>query len=307
MLPRKSETARTGAPLIARTWQAAVIGPRLAPENRMLPLLPFVVLAGAAATPDPEAARVQRHLATVEVELRAADVELSLGQHAGRAVAIDRLHRYRVAGVFPHNHRLEVRAPAFIDEHGTRCAMAHLIEEGGGAELVAAVHATRNHAYVRELADEPALIAWLDRNGLSVAEAGRIQPSYDPCWDVDCENLVEPSFLFASIGTVALDGVMIGLNLRDDASTGTAAVGLVAGGVTMLLGYSATDEEERELQHDLGWVDIGIGAVTAAVSLRSLLRERPRAAAPAPAPGPPGWSLAPVIGETSGVALRGHF
>lgn len=273
----------------------------------MLPLLPFVVLAGAATAPDPEVARIQRHLTTVEAELRAAEVDLTLGQHAGRAVAIDRLHRYRVAGVFPHNHSLDVRAPFFIDEHGTRCAMAHLIEEAGGAELVAAVHTTRNNAYVAELAGEPALIAWLDRNGLTAAEAARIQPAYDPCWNQDCTHMVEPSFLFASIGTVALDGVMIGLNLQNDASTGTAAVGLIAGGVTMLLGYTATDEEERELQHDLGWVDVGIGAVTAVVSLRSLLRDRPGAAAPAPAAGPPGWSIAPVIGETRGVALRGSF
>jgi hypothetical protein len=40
---------------------------------------------------------------------------------------------------------------------------------------------TRNNAYVRELADEPGLMAWLDRNGLSVEEAARIQPGYgDP-------------------------------------------------------------------------------------------------------------------------------
>lgn len=273
----------------------------------MLALLPCVVLAGAAA-PDPEVARIQRHLATVEAELRTAEVDLSLGQHAGRAVAIERLHRYRVAGVFPHNHHLAVRAPYFIDDHGTRCAMAHLIEEGGGAALVAAVHQTRNNAYVRELADEPALIAWLDRNGLTVAEAARIQPSYDPCWNQDCTNTVEPGFLFASLGLSVLDGAMIGLNLRNDASKTTAAVGMIAGGVTMLFGYGQTDEEQRELQHDLGWVDIGIGAVTAVVSLRSLLRDRPAPYTPAPAAGPPGWTVAPVVTDHSGgVALRGSF
>ena len=306
MLSRKSEPGPCGRPLIARTCARARPGPGLAPDAGMLALLPFVLIAGAADAPDPEVARIQRHLATAEAELRAAEPDLTLGRHAARAVAIERLHRYRIAGVFPHNHHLDVRAPYFIDDHGTRCAMAHLIEEAGGAELVAAVHATRNNATVHELADEPALIAWLDRNGLTVAEAARIQPSYDPCWNMDCTHQVERPFLFASIGAAALDGVLIGMNLRDDASKGTAAVGLVVGGVTMLLGSSAIDEEERELQHDLGWVDIGIGAVTAVVSLRSLLRDRP-AAAPPPAAGPPGWSIAPVVGETRGVALRGSF
>jgi hypothetical protein len=273
----------------------------------MLPLLPFVVIAGAAA-PDPDVARVQRHLATAEAELRAAEVDLSLGQHAGRAVAIERLRRYRLAGEFPHNHHLDVRAPYFIDEHGTRCAMAHLIEEGGGAALVAAVQQTRNNAYVPELADEPALIAWLDRNGLTVAEAARIQPSYDPCSNQDCSHMVEPGFLFASLGLSVLDGAMVGLNLENDASKTTAAIGMIAGGVTMLLGYGQTDEEHRELQHDLGWVDVGIGAVTVVVSLRSLLRDRPAPYTPAPAAGPPGWTLAPVVTDHSGgVALRGSF
>jgi hypothetical protein len=273
----------------------------------MLPLLPFVVL-GAVAAPDPEVERIQRHLATVEAELRAAEVDLTLGRLAARAVAIERLHRYRLAGVFPHNHDFAARTPYFIDEHGTRCAMAYLIEEAGGAELVAAVRASRNNAYVRELADEPALIAWLDRNGLTVAEAARIQPSYDPCWEVDCSEMVERSFLLASVGVVAVDGVMMGINLKGEPSTGAAAVGIVTGGITMLLGYTALDEEQRELQRDLGIVDVGIGLVTAAVSLRALVLDRRSGAAPAPASGPPGgWTIAPVVGETSGVALRGSF
>jgi len=275
----------------------------------MLPLLPFVVLAGAATAtpPDRDAARVQRHLEAVEAELRVAEVDLTLGRHAARAVAIERLHRYRVAGVFPHNHDLAVRAPYFIDEHGTRCAMAHLIEEAGGAELVAAVHATRNNAYVRELADEPALIAWLDRNGLTVAEAARIQPAYDPCWERDCTNEVETRFATLSLATTVLSGVTIGLNLDDDASTTTAVVGIVVGGLTMAVGYPEIDEEQRDLQRNLAWADVGIGAATAAIALRGLLLSRRRASAPAAAAPPGGLTLAPIVGAAQGLALGGSF
>jgi hypothetical protein len=56
--------------------------------------------------------------------------------------------------------------------------MAHLLEIGGEAELVASIARRRNNARVRELADEPRLLAWLAAAGLTVAEAAAIQPSY---------------------------------------------------------------------------------------------------------------------------------
>ena len=89
------------------------------------------------------------------------------------------LHAYWTTGVFPHNHDFPgERRPYFVDRHGTRCAMAYLIEHAGGAALVHRVAATANNARVQELAGDPELVAWLDRNGMTADEAARVQPSY---------------------------------------------------------------------------------------------------------------------------------
>jgi hypothetical protein len=58
--------------------------------------------------------------------------------------------------------------------------MAYLIDRSGRRDLVDRVAATRNNAFIAELADDSALRAWLDSVGLSVTEAARIQPSYPP-------------------------------------------------------------------------------------------------------------------------------
>ncbi|MBS2033039.1 MAG: hypothetical protein JST54_34520 [Deltaproteobacteria bacterium] len=56
--------------------------------------------------------------------------------------------------------------------------MGALLEAGGEQQLVQRIAHERNLARVRELADEPRLLAWLDAAGLTVAEAAAIQPSY---------------------------------------------------------------------------------------------------------------------------------
>jgi hypothetical protein len=91
---------------------------------------------------------------------------------------LEELALYRLAGRFPENDRFEAMTPFFIDRHGTRCAMAHLMEIGGAAELVQEIARTKNNAYIAELARDPRVVAWLDAAGLTVAEAARIQPSY---------------------------------------------------------------------------------------------------------------------------------
>src|SRR5215510_12906327 len=56
--------------------------------------------------------------------------------------------------------------------------MAHLLELGGEGELVRRIARERNNAWVRELGDEPRLLAWLAAAGLTVEEAAAIQPAY---------------------------------------------------------------------------------------------------------------------------------
>jgi hypothetical protein len=128
----------------------------------------------------PDVARIQIHLAEVEAELRTVDTsELSADQRARREAVIDELARYRTRGAFPRNLDFAERTPYFIDDRGVRCAMAHLIEMFGGAPLVERVARTANNAYVRELADDAELAAWLSAHGITLAEAARIQPTYE--------------------------------------------------------------------------------------------------------------------------------
>ena len=127
-----------------------------------------------------ETGRIRRHLATVEAELRAKDVSaLASVQRQARAKNLDVLHAYWVRGVFPVNTDFPGRhVPYFIDRYGTRCAMAYLIEQSGRGDIVHRIATTENNAYVRDLKDDAQLGAWLRENGLTAAEAARIQPTY---------------------------------------------------------------------------------------------------------------------------------
>src|SRR2546426_11148678 len=185
---------------------------------RYVVVLAIPVLIGAAvATNSPmdvpaigETARIRTHLATVERKLRAKDVSsLSVAQRVARARNLDVLHEYWMRGIFPSNTDFPgERVPYFIDRYGTRCAMAYLIEQSGHGDLVARVAATHNNARVRELQDDPALVAWLDQNGMTLAEAARVPPSYDG----HCVACAIPSRPSASIGYKTTTAVSIGLN-----------------------------------------------------------------------------------------------
>ncbi|MDC3954815.1 hypothetical protein [Polyangium jinanense] len=127
-----------------------------------------------------EKTRLVAHFRTVLAELRARDTShLSPEQRAARAGLIAELQRYARTGRFPRNLDFPgIRMPYFVDAFGTRCAMAYLIESTGETDLVARVARTANNAFIREIEGDAALRAWLDRAGLTAAEAARIQPEY---------------------------------------------------------------------------------------------------------------------------------
>jgi hypothetical protein len=122
----------------------------------------------------------------------------------------------RERGRFPKNRDFPgQRVPYFIDADGTRCAMAHLIECAGDSGLVARVARTRNNARVRELADDPELVAWLDRNGITLREAARIQPQYgDAIGDGSGSNVDMRAVAGTLIGLEAT-GVLLNARLAD--------------------------------------------------------------------------------------------
>lgn len=131
-------------------------------------------------SPSPEQTRIRGHLWRAEQRARARDVSnLDRVRLLLRALLLDELRRYRREGRFPKNESFDARTPHFVDASATRCAVAHLLELTGEHALVQRIARERNHARVRELADEPRLVAWLDAVGFSLAEAAAIQPTYD--------------------------------------------------------------------------------------------------------------------------------
>jgi hypothetical protein len=124
--------------------------------------------------------RIREHLTRVEEQLRAADVsDLTDAQRAARELNIERLHAYRLAGEFPHGNPAQPgpRVPTFIDADGRACAMGHLVIESGHRDVAEAIARDQNYARVPEIA-HPALVPWLEANGMTLEEATLVQPSY---------------------------------------------------------------------------------------------------------------------------------
>jgi hypothetical protein len=161
-----------------------------------------------------EITRIQEHLRGAEELLARRDLSaLSSEARAARARRVAELHAYAAGGRFPKNRDFPAqRMPYFIDADGTRCAMAHLIECAGDSGLVARIARTRNNARVRELADDPELVAWLDRNGISLAEAARIQPQYGNFRNHDTSDETMGRAILG--GLIGLEGVGVLLNAR---------------------------------------------------------------------------------------------
>jgi hypothetical protein len=187
-----------------------------------------------------ERRRLRAHFRAVLDELRGRDVaHLSPTQREARARLIDELARYARTGRFPRNlDHPGILVPYFVDAFGTRCAVAHLVESTGDTGLVARIAATANNAFVRDLEGDMTLRVWLDRHGLTAAEAARIQPSYcfitnaDQCY---CGQVVEQAG--AVIEGMALGPATMGkLPFRVDAVHGDMSLA------------SAGEEIELDLQ-----------------------------------------------------------
>ena len=166
----------------------------------------------AFLTPEAELRRLDAHFRRVLPRLhRAPPPGLGPAQRRARARHIEELERYRRGGRFPKNRLFPgMLLPHFIDREGTRCAMGHLIEQAGGADLVHHVARTRNYARVHDLADIPELLLWLEANGLTVNEAALIQPSYcsAPSMCV-CNGYSPPAIIEGNLALSAGDNLLV--------------------------------------------------------------------------------------------------
>jgi hypothetical protein len=240
-------------------------------------LLFAALLAASPASATPrdewraaETARIQAHLLGAEREMESHDVShLTAPQREARGRALAALRRYRVAGRFPHNHRVPgARVPVFVDEHGTPCAMAYLIAESGSVAVVRRIAATRNLALIRQLADDPELVAWLHANGMTADEAARVQPTY---WPDDPEPTSD-EFMWAyhaatGASTLSNAGLMY-MSLRGE-SRMWSGMAIAGGALQTVIGIGGLEEASAR---PYGIFNTGFGAATSLIGAYTFLR-----------------------------------
>lgn len=198
-----------------------------------------------------ERVRIQAHFDSVLGELRARDVSSYSSEQQGRRGAlIERLSTYRNAGRFPHNYDRPGLVPTFVDpKTDVRCAVAHLVESTGRADIVQRVAAANNHVYVVELSADTAFRHWLRENGLTLAEAARIQVPYmgQPVEAMRPANPYVGNLpaVALSIGSVGLTTWNLARNRHGErkvisvAGIATGALGVIAGNALLGNGQAA--------------------------------------------------------------------
>ncbi|HEV8447120.1 MAG TPA: hypothetical protein VGQ44_09875 [Gemmatimonadaceae bacterium] len=236
----------------------------------VFPVVAVVTAARSGRTShDPAGDHVRRHLDSVLVELRtnhlagAGDARL-----ARRARLIEELADYRNRGAYPHNYDFPGRlVPYFKDrETGALCAVGDLLAFTGRQDIVDRVVRLDNNVRVAELASDTAFRAWLDDNGLTLAEAARIQVVY--------AQSVSPAQMAGTfaVGLGASLGSFTSLSTtlanatanRNGQSKKTTIWGLASSGVTLAAGVAllhSTDFPRR-----FGTMATTIGATGLAVS-----------------------------------------
>lgn len=216
-----------------------------------------------------ETIRLRQHFAVVQRELLARDASaLSPEQRVARAEQIRLLRRYAAEGNFPHNESLPGKVPFFRDGEGNLCAMAYLLAASGRGDIVDKVARTRNNAYIPDLVDEPGLAAWLDRHGLSLAEAARIQPSYGG------QQVAHPTVgvgvAAGAAGTLSIASIIWNARSMDRLAghRTRTLVGLGAAAVNLGLGLAYVGDHGARVT--FGIINLAVGAPAAILGIRAL-------------------------------------
>ena len=130
--------------------------------------------SGPTGTED-EHGRIETHLSYVLEHLRTTDPPNAYS--SARAANLDRLESYIERGLYPRNDDYPTRRPTFVDDGGTRCAVAFLAEHDLGPRAILAVAVEHKYSYVPDI-DSPELLAWARTSGLTLDELAMIQPAY---------------------------------------------------------------------------------------------------------------------------------
>lgn len=152
------------------------------------PILSFLLALGTSvaspSTPDvpllsepTQIALLQAHYAAAVADIQAEDTSmLTSEQRYERARLLSVLSDFGACGDFGHNPDYAgALMPYFRDADGRRCAVAELMHASGEDAFVESVRVARNHAWICELEGDPQFTRWLDRAGLTIEDAVRIQ------------------------------------------------------------------------------------------------------------------------------------
>jgi hypothetical protein len=223
-----------------------------------------------------ETARIRAHFDSVLTELAQRDVRaLSAEQTARRASLTRELAAYSERGVFPHNYDFPGQAvPYFVDRKtGTRCAVANLLAHAGRTDIVERVSRANNNVWVAELQGDTAFAAWLDANGLTLAEAARIQLPYT---QPESPAQVARNRAFMVVTPLALSGVAItsiwnALGNSDGHRRSVSTLGVLSGVVMSGIGVAVLTKPD--ISPTVGAAALGMGGASIALSMRSMGRQ----------------------------------
>jgi hypothetical protein len=255
----------------------------LFPFAVILILLAAVTIEPGVATATPRAStgdaaevrRIRAHFDSVLTELAARDVHaLPSAQRAQRVTLLHTLRAYRNRGVFPHNYDFPGTAtPYFVDRKtGTLCAVAYLLASTGRRDIVDRVASAGNNVWVSALAPDTAFVRWLEANGLSLAEAARIQVPYVVV-ETPAQRARNVAFLTAA--PIALGGSVIasiwnaGGNADGHRRLGNV-LGLTSG--AMAIGMGATLATKPGFPRGIGVASAALGGVSVALASRAIRR-----------------------------------
>jgi hypothetical protein len=228
---------------------------------------------------------IQTHLEYVESLLRkASTAHLTKKQKKNRQKAIENLHFYWTAGVFPENREfLNDRKPCFIDAKGNLCAVGYLIEQSAGREVAEQINARYQYEYLMKM-EWKVIDEWIASSGLTKLECAMIQPSYGP---TPTENYITPGFGYATAvfsgANVALSVMNVSQINRQNQGLFTPILGMVLGAGQITLGalnfpeiqYGWSGSYINETQRNYALMNVALGTSTMIFSTWSLITRKP--------------------------------
>jgi hypothetical protein len=224
-------------------------------------------------TREHEVARIRSHFDSVLTELESRDVrDMRASAQANRSALVGELRRYRDRGDFPHNYDFPGQlVPYFVDgETGTLCAVANLLAVSGRRDIVDRVARADNNVWVRQLATDTAFTRWLDANGLTLAEAARIQVPYaQPATPAQVGRNV--AFGVATLTAVSgslVTGLWNATANADGHRTKVSKLGLGMGMASTILGTALLTRSDIDAR--VGQAALGVGAASMGLSIYTM-------------------------------------